>query len=337
MSGVGDFPKYAGQFVPSSATAVEHSVTDMVGIYSQRFKLKLDSDMTFRQAKLHILGLFLDGKIYNNLTPWHMEYSGNGDSGKYIPLQQRRPSVIYRLPRIIVKDSVSMLFGEEHFPQVRCDDNDEINDFLQYITRASNLRYAMLAAAKKGALGSVCIIVKMLKGRFYFDVMPTQGLDPVFDNMEPNKLIFLTHTKKVLGENLISLGYSIPENQLRDYFFVIREWTKYAEIYYLPIRCNKPKKDIKESDKKIDDKRSIHHGLGFLPAVWIKNSPECQEIDGESTFECILDDCIELDYQLSQHGRLLRYNSDPTLVIKDPSGLSGEELIKGSGALRQAN
>jgi hypothetical protein len=39
---------------------------------------------------------------------------------------------------------------------------------------------------------------------------------------------------------------------------------------------------------------------------------------------------VEIDYQLSQVGRGLKYSSDPTLLLKDPS-LPDGELIKGAG------
>ncbi len=39
---------------------------------------------------------------------------------------------------------------------------------------------------------------------------------------------------------------------------------------------------------------------------------------------------VEIDYQLSQVGRGLKYSSDPTLLLKDPT-LPDGELIKGAG------
>ena len=39
---------------------------------------------------------------------------------------------------------------------------------------------------------------------------------------------------------------------------------------------------------------------------------------------------VEIDYQLSQVGRGLKYSSDPTLILKDPA-LPDGELIKGAG------
>ena len=38
---------------------------------------------------------------------------------------------------------------------------------------------------------------------------------------------------------------------------------------------------------------------------------------------------IEIDYQLSQAGRGLKYSSDPTLWIKEPAGLEGE-VVRGA-------
>ena len=39
---------------------------------------------------------------------------------------------------------------------------------------------------------------------------------------------------------------------------------------------------------------------------------------------------IEIDYQLSQAGRALKYSADPTLLIKEPAGVEGE-LVRGAG------
>jgi len=39
---------------------------------------------------------------------------------------------------------------------------------------------------------------------------------------------------------------------------------------------------------------------------------------------------IEIDYQLSQAGRGLKYSSDPTLLLKEPVGVDAD-IIKGAG------
>ena len=60
--------------------------------------------------------------------------------------------------------------------------------------------------------------------------------------------------------------------------------------------------------------------LGFVPMVWIRNLPSgTDDVDGECTFEAAISTIMEMDYQLSQAGRGLKYASDPTLLIKEPA------------------
>lgn len=300
-----------------------------------RFNLKLDPEWSLRESRLHIYKLYLNSKIYNNLLPFHEEYTGSLDSGTYIRLVHRRPSVIYALPKIIVNESTSLLFGKSHFPTLKCnDDYEETEKFLQYITNNSNLKVSMLKAAKKGSLGSVCIIVKVLKKKFYFDVLDTKHLMPIFDNENPECLKSVRQYHKVNGNSLIMKGYDISKEDKNTIFYLEREWTDQREIYYKPYKYEESQEDY--FSPKEDKERSSDHDFGFVPAVWIKNLPseDDDDVDGVCTFEPILDNCIEMDYQLSQLGRLLRYNSDPTLVIKNPSALENQEIVKGLGALQ---
>ena len=49
--------------------------------------------------------------------------------------------------------------------------------------------------------------------------------------------------------------------------------------------------------------------------------------NGACTFRAAVETQIEIDYQLSQAGRGLKYSSDPTLLIKEPT-MSDSEIIK---------
>ena len=296
-----------------------------------RFGITIDRDWTEREARLFILRLIYEGKLYDCLLPWHKEYEEGGVEG-YIPLAKRRPSVIYNIPKIIVDESTSMLFGDSHFPIVRYKSDDDEKDqentnFLTQLIKNSNLKVKMVSAAKKGALGSVCIIVKVLDTKFYIDVLSTQHLTPVFDYSSPGKLKKLTEKRKFIGESLCSYGYDIKEDDRKKYFYIVREWNASAEIYYLPYLCDDEEKE--NFSPKVDAARSETHDLGFVPAVWIKNTEDDDRIDGACVFFSIIDIGIEVDYQLSQLGRMLKYNSDPTLVIKDPSMLSDSQIVKG--------
>ena len=301
--------------------------------YTERFSLDIDRDWSFREARLYILQKFLNGSIYDKLAPFHREYSNDTNAypnGNYVPLSRRRPSVIYRLPKIIVDASVSMLFGEGHFPIPRCD-HENTTKYLQYVTRVCDLRSVMLDAARKGSIGSVVVLIKILDGKFYFEAIHSIHLIPVFMRTAPHELFSLKEKKKVDGATLRTQGYEIPVDDTKEMFFIMREWTETEEIYYKPFKIDK---DADENFKPIkDNDRSTEHSFGFVPAVWIKNLPKSGGIDGHSTFEDVVDTCIEIDYQLSQHSRLLRYNSDPTLVLKNSNSLEGKEIVKGIGAL----
>lgn len=298
--------------------------------YNERFKLKIDKDWSYRQSRLYILQKFLNGTIYDNLSPFHREYSDSSNTAKYVPLADRRPSVIYRIPKIIVDASISMLFGEGHFPVPRCE-HENTTQFLQYITRVCDLRGTMIDAARKGSIGSVVILVKVLEGHFFFEALHSVHLIPVFKRTAPKVLEKLSEKKKVDGATLRTQGYKIPEDKTREEYYIMREWNEQEEIYYQPYPCEKEEDESFVPQK--DEMRTSKHELGFVPAVWIKNLPKTGGMDGHSTFEDILDICVEIDYQLSQHGRLLKYNSDPTLVVKNPTTLDGQELVKGLGAI----
>lgn len=298
--------------------------------YADRFCITVDKDCSIRENKLHLLQMFLDKSIYDNLAPFHEEYT-SGQSGKYIKLNKRRPSVLYGLCKIVVDDSVGMLFGEGHFPRIECKKKDsKILDFLNYITDECNLKNTMINAARIGSIGSVAIVVKILEGKFYFDVLNSKNLTPVFDRMRPNKLKALLYRRKVDGSTLETEGYIIEEKFKNRYYWLEVEWTETDEIYYHPYLCEK---EISGSYKERDEERSSNHDLGFVPIVWIQNLPKAHHPDGECTFEAAVDASIEIDYQLSQLGRGLYYNSDPTLVVKNPTSIEGNQFVKNTTIL----
>lgn len=293
---------------------------------AERFKLSFNQSMSEREKRLCIFKKVYDGTLYDALTPYSQNYTGGKEgNGDYIPVAQRRPSIIYPIPKIIVEESVSMLFGESHFPLVRCEEEENTNA-LAFLINKYNLRSTMICAAKIGSLGSVCLLVKVLNKKFYVDVLNTQCLTPVFDRKDPGVLAELKEKKIVMGATLSAYGYDIDDKNKNKPFYLRRVWNKTEEIYYVPYLCSK--ENDKDFKLTVDKEKSTDHSLGFVPAIWIKNNND-GEIDGECTFESIVDILIEINYQLSQLGRLLKYNADPTLVIKNEDSMSGGPLIKG--------
>ena len=281
-----------------------------------------DLDYPARTRKLDLFKRVLEGTLYDGLPyEFHDERTGGGE---YIPLRLRKPSVRYALSRIVVEDSVALLFSEGHFPTFDCGDR-EIRSILADIVKECRLNEVMVDVAIRGSIGSVAILMRVLRGRLFVTSMDTLYLTPVFDPMEPDALQSVTERYKVRGSLLAAEGYEIADPGA-EYWFM-RVWDDQWEHWYQP-------SPVSVNDDPIEDhSRSVRHGLGFVPIVWVKNLPGGDQIDGNCTFRAAIDTSIEIDYQLSQAGRGLKYSSDPTLLIKEPAGIDGEMVRGAANAL----
>jgi Phage portal protein, SPP1 Gp6-like len=282
-----------------------------------------DNDYPERVRKLTILNKILDGTLYDFL-PYHF-HEERSESGEYIPLRQRRPSVRYPLCRIVVEDSVSLLFSEGHFPTIDSSDR-AVRSALASIAKETRLNLIMTEAAMRGATGSVALLLRVLNGRIFVDVLDTTYLTPIWDPMEPDTLARVDERYKVSGSDLVRNGYVIDDPSGQYWFS--RCWDKKGETWFEPVPVANP------SQPAVDTTRSISHKLGAVPIVWIKNLPGLpatgDRCDGACTFAPAMHTQVEIDYQLSQVGRGLKYSSDPTLLLKDPA-LPDGELVKGAG------
>ncbi|MBB3175480.1 hypothetical protein FHR90_003336, partial [Endobacter medicaginis] len=277
-----------------------------------------DSDLSPRCRRLLALDAVLSGSQYDHLRhAFSDEISG---AGEYIPLNNRRPSVRTNLCRTVVDDSVSMLFSEAHFPVAHAPDARTAQALMNWV-KERRLNELMSDAATRGSVGSVALLFRVLRGKPFVSVLPTATLTPTWDPEDPDSLVAVTERYKVRGNELRARGYSIPADADGSSFWFQRTWDADAETWYLPLSVS----DARDGKlPNIDTDRTITHGLGFLPVIWVRNLPGGDEIDGASTFEPAISTAIECDYQLSQAGRGLKYASDPRLVIRDPgTGVDG--------------
>jgi hypothetical protein len=282
-----------------------------------------DSDYPDRVRKLSILNRVLDGTLYDTL-PYHF-HEERSEAGEYIPLRQRRPSVRYPLCRIVVEDSVSLLFSESHFPTIDSSDRTVRATFAN-IVKEARLNLLMTEAAMRGATGSVALLLRVLNGRIFVNVLDTIYLTPTWDPSAPDTLARVDERYKVSGRDLLRNGYDIAEPD-GQYWFA-RRWDKDTETWFEPTLVENPFTEV------IDTVRSVSHQLGAVPIIWIKNLPGLSatgdNADGACTFSAAMHTQVEIDYQLSQVGRGLKYSSDPTLLLKDPA-LPDGDLIRGAG------
>ena len=278
-----------------------------------------DRDYPERSNRLDILARILEGTIYDVLPyEFHDERGANND---YIPLRLRRPSVRYPLARIIVDDSLALVFSDGHFPTFDSADHDA-RSALAAISRDAGLNQTMQEAALRGSVGSVAVLLRVLRGRVFFAVLQTKYLTPSWDPEAPDQLSAIVEKYKVSGSQLNAIGYDIAPTP--EQYWFMRRWNAEAEIWYSPWPVGTT------DEPEIDSTRTVRHGLGFVPLVWIRNLPGGDDIDGASTFRSAVETNIEIDYQLSQAGRGLKYSSDPTLLIREPA-FAGNEIIRSGG------
>ena len=278
-----------------------------------------DGDASPRTRRLELMRRVLEGTLYDALPyEFHDERSA---SGEYIPLRRRRPSVRYALARVVVEDSVALLFSAGHFPEVASPDA-AVRDALGRVARDCRLNQVMTEAAIRGSVGSCCLLLRVLQGRVFVDVLDTAWLTPLWQADAPDVLECVTERYKVPGRELQALGYEVADPG-GAYWFQ-RRWDSEAETWFVPLAVGAA------GVPAVDAGRSVRHGLGFVPMVWIRNLPGGVAPDGACTFRSAVETGIEIDYQLSQAGRGLKYSSDPTLLIKEPAGLEGE-LVRGAG------
>jgi hypothetical protein len=282
-----------------------------------------DNDYPPRVRKITILDHVLNGTLYDAL-PYHF-HEERSEAGEYVPLRQRRPSVRYPLCRIVVEDSVSLLFSEGHFPTIDSGDR-AVRVAFANIVKEARLNLTMTQAAMSGATGSVALLLRVLNGRIFVDVLDTMYLTPTWDPSAPDTLARVDERYKVTGADLSRNGYTIDDPGTQYWFS--RRWDSEGETWFEPVPVGKSVPAI------VDTARSVSHKLGSVPIVWIKNLPgpptTGDNADGACTFAAAMHTQVEIDYQLSQVGRGLKYSSDPTLLLKDPA-LPDGELIKGAG------
>ena len=274
---------------------------------SLQSRFTMDPDFPQRASRLAALEAVLDGRQYDLLPyPFSCERSA---AGEYVPLSERRPSVRTGLCRVVVEDSVSLLFSDGHFPMLQAAQVRTVQA-LSVLIKESRLNETMLEAATRGSIGSVAVLFRVFEGRAFFDVLPTTYLTPDFAVDDSRRLLKVTELFKIRGSDLSAQGYDVDPTGR--YWFK-RVWDEEREIWFEPSSVGVGLPSIEDAE------RSMDHGLGFVPIAWIKNLPgqTASGPDGACTFAPAIDTVIETDYLLSQAGRGLKYGSDPTLVLKD--------------------
>src|SRR5208337_1192092 len=116
--------------------------------------IKWDKDLSKRQKRIDLYTRVYNGTIYDHLEYFFFQERENGMNGNYIPIILRQPSVKINFCKLVADNSVSLLFGSEHFPKVMNDDPD-LKATIADIVECYKLNKVMIRAATIGSTGSV--------------------------------------------------------------------------------------------------------------------------------------------------------------------------------------
>jgi hypothetical protein len=316
-------------------------------------KIQKDGDYPDRTYTLEIFDRILSGSFYDHLPHgFHQEMSG---ANEYVPLRERRPSVQYGLCKLVVEDSVALLFSEGHFPTAECED-EPVKESLADIVKDLGLNQILMEAATVGSTGSVALHLRILQQadgksfRPFVEVHRTGFLTPEYEPSAPDVLMRVREKYKVKGKALKDQGYAIADDDLNAWYWFARDWDKAAEIWFLPWKLTTTDQTNGITPYTIDTTRTVTHDLGFVPWLWIRNLPgklkllefqhgrassgsnvRYSQVDGACTFAGAVDSQIEIDYQLSQVGRGLKYSMDPLTLLKEPAAPQDGTFVKSGG------
>jgi hypothetical protein len=240
--------------------------------------------------------------------------------GEMVPLKFREPSAPYHLVKVIVNRFSSLLFSNKRHPQIEADD-PQTEDWLAGFAEATRLWSKMLKARTYGgAMGSVAVGFKFVRGRPHVEVHDPRWCIPRFTDRETFKVGRLEKLYQFVEQELNEDG------EWEDVWYWYRRLiTESSDIVWpkVEVEANESPSWAHESFTKVD------HGFGFCPVVWIQNVEIDDDVDGDPDCHGIYQTTESIDGLWSQATRGTISNCDPGVVISSDSEF--DEVRKGTG------
>lgn len=275
---------------------------------------------TERYRRISTLEAYFKGSQYDKRPDW---YTGLGNDDQQVPLRERRPCIVTRLPAAAVRQVVRFTLGEGRFPKIEAVPTDEASavagvtiseaeaaDLTRYIEAlakdchlksvAMQFMRTALAYSSAGAVASV------RRGHFTWDMPRPQHCWPFFMHDDPMEdveaLVWCYPFNKIIEEN----GKLVERQHFFRRDYKPEEIAVYKDALAPPIFGTYVEWQRDEAKTKPND-------LGFSPVVWVRHSPDphCFDIDGAGLYEPHLEEFDGLSFALSQQHRTIHYHGSP--------------------------
>jgi len=265
-----------------------------------------------RYRRLCALQKVYDGKQYDGRADWWTGVHRRG--GEVVPLRERKPCVVYRLPKAMVGQVSRFLFGDSRFPRIKVQESKAIGDeqremlqswIAEFIEQAS-IKPASRTVAKRGiADGTAVAVIDVLDGQFQLSYPNAKDCAALFEDNDPSKPVVgfvwcYQFEKEVTGQD--------GKPCLKRHWFR-RQWDE-TSVYTW-------------DDIEVDDNADLEwpaptvaaHGLTFCPVIWCRNEAESVDgVDGISLIDGLEEEFEALDMTLSKRHQGIIYLGAPQIV-----------------------
>lgn len=298
---------------------------------------------TQRSKQIGRLAAYFDGTQYDGRPDWFTGRDRDG-RGEELPLRERKPCIIYPLPKAACNQATRFTFGEGRFPTVEVaatKRTEEVDGVEQEVVDAAvpELAVGVEEAAKLTAYIASCIenariksvmrtlcragtsqrtavaVLCLRQGKFHVDMPRARDCWPEFRDGDPDGDVIRMTWCYEFNKDVEIDGALVS----RAHYFR-RDFTETEFVVYKDVPVVPGKPIVWERDEE----QTKPHGLGFCPVYWIRNLPEphCSEIDGVSIYDDLEDEFDALNFALSQRHRGIVYFGSPQAY---ESGVSEDE------------
>ena len=275
-------------------------------LYGDRFR-DLDYRESYYACTQHDSKIYdFDGRVISGPRAIQPLISAE-KSPIYIPLKMRRPAAPVRMGKIITDSFTNLLFGENRFPTIKVDGDDQSQDFAQTLSRVGRLPMMMIRARSLGgSVGTVGLSWCFHNGVPRFEVHNAKNL--YVHSWIDRALLLPKHVTEVY------MFYKVKWDGKafnKSYYWFRHDWTPDGDFVFADVPFEKDKDPVWE----IDEEMSNRHGDGVVHFEWIQNIPT-DEIDGLPDYDGLYDQFDQLDILNSVVTRGAILNLDPTLKLK---------------------
>lgn len=270
-----------------------------------------------RARSISRLEAYFRGNQYDGRPDW---FEGLDASGEPVPLRERKPCIIYDLPKAAVNQAVRFSVGEGRFPQIAVDvvepdeavaeglavskdDADAMTKLIDELVSNVGLRPATRTAMRTGLSQKTAVdILSVRRGKFAIEKPRPQDCYAKFVDDDPTadveRLVWCYRFMKLVEKE----GALIEEPFLFRRDVTATEYVTYKDAH---VEVGKRPEWTVSS--------ATPHGFGFCPVLWTRNQPEthCNDIDGVSMYGDQLDEFDALNFSLSQRHRGVHYFGTP--------------------------